>query len=56
MSFQYTKANAKEWLATATKMLKRNEEDFVFYVLTVMENIYPFESTSKAEIIQKIED
>lgn len=56
MSFQYTKANTKEWLETATSMLKRNPEDFVFYVLTVMENIYGFESSSKAEIIHKIEE
>lgn len=55
MSFQYTKVNPKEWLEHATKLLNRPAHDFVFYVLTVFENVYSFETTSKTEILHKIE-
>lgn len=36
-------------------MLKRQPNDFVFYILTVFENVYGFDKTSKDEIIHKIE-
>jgi hypothetical protein len=56
MSIQYIKPDLKEWHNTAASLVKRNPKDFVFYVLTIFENIYSFETTSKAEIINKIEN
>lgn len=56
MSFTYTKADTKQWLQSATALLKKEPEDFVFYVLTVFENIYGFKYTSKAEILHKVEN
>ena len=55
MSFQYKKSDPKEWLETACGLLKRNPDEFAFYVLTMYEAIYPFETTSKSEILHKIE-
>ena len=55
MSFQYKKSDQKEWLESAAALLKRDPSDFVFYILTMYEAIYPFEGTSKAEIIHKME-
>lgn len=53
MSFQYTKSDTKLWLETATKLLKAQPGDYKFYVLTMYENIYNFETTSKTEILHK---
>ena len=55
MSFQYKKSDQKEWLESAAALLKRDSADFVFYILTMYEAIYPFEGTSKAEIIHKMD-
>lgn len=55
MSFQYTKSDTKLWLETATKLLKAQPGDYKFYVLTMYENIYNFETTSKTEILHKTE-
>jgi hypothetical protein len=54
MSFQYKKADQKEWLEAATNLLGRKPDEFVFYVLTMYEAIYPFDGTNKAEILHKI--
>lgn len=54
MSFQYTKADTKQWLNQAVTNIDRLPEDFMFYVLTVFENIYNFETTSKAQILHKV--
>ena len=55
MSFQYKKSDQQEWLESAASLLKRNPDEFVFYVLTMYEAIYPFDSTSKSEILHKVE-
>lgn len=55
MSFQYKKSDQKEWLEFAAALLKRDASEFVFYILTMYESIYSFDTTSKAELLHKME-
>lgn len=48
MSFQYKKADPKNWAEKAAGMIDKNKEEFKFYALTMYEDIYSFEDCPKS--------
>lgn len=54
MSFQYKKADPKNWATKAAEMLKMPAEEFKMYILTMYDEIYSFDNNSKSEIMNKI--
>ena len=55
MSIMYKKSIPSWWLEEATKKIDRKRDEFVFYILTFNEDIYPIEDSNKSSILEMIE-
>ena len=55
MSFQYKKADPKQWTEKAAKILDLPPEEFKMFILTMYDDVYDFAECPKSEIMNKIE-